>query len=87
MCGYVYILKTATGQQYIGSTKNVANRLREHERGKVISTKHKRPVALFAIRTFNDIKEAAVWEKKYKRSHGQLERDIRKGLFADVAVW
>ena len=59
---------------------NLERRMQEHENGLVFSTREKRPLRLFAFREFSDIKEAALWEKKYKGSHGQLERDIRKGI-------
>jgi hypothetical protein len=35
---------------------------------------------LVGWRYFEDIKDAAVWEKKYKNSHGQLERDLERGI-------
>ena len=80
MEGYVYILNTANGNKYIGSTINIERRYNEHAAGKVFSTKNKLPVTLIAFRKFSDIREAAMWEKKYKRSHGQLERDLKKGI-------
>ncbi|MBI2005100.1 GIY-YIG nuclease family protein [Patescibacteria group bacterium] len=80
MKGYVYILKVRNGNRYIGSTINLEKRVLEHMRGKVFSTKNKLPVTLMAYRFFEDVKEASLWEKKYKKSHGQLERDIKKGI-------
>jgi putative endonuclease len=80
MEGYVYILKTSDGNRYIGSTINLKRRFGEHSSGKVLSTRNKLPVTLVAYRTFTEIKEAALWEKKYKRSHAQLERDLKKGI-------
>lgn len=82
---FVYVLVTRDGTRYIGSTVNIDRRFREHTNGRVLSTKHKRPVRLFAVRTCSTISEAVLWEKKYKRSHGQLERDIRKGIVHVVA--
>lgn len=81
---YVYILKTKDGTKYTGSTTDLDRRIKEHEYGKVQYTKHRRLVTLYAYRVFNDIKEAAFWEKKYKRSSGQLRRDMDKGLFQVV---
>ena len=78
----VYILLTSVGTKYIGSTTNLARRLNEHNKGSVYSTKSKRPLKLFAFRKCSYIKEAALWERKYKRSHGQLERDLKKGIVA-----
>jgi len=74
----IYILQSLKdGNQYIGSTFNIDRRLSEHNRGKVKSTKRRRPLKLIGIRKFDNIADASLWEKKYKKSHGQLERDIR----------
>ncbi len=76
---YVYFLKSLRdGKKYIGSTKNLRKRIKEHLEGKVIATKHRRPLKLIGWREFDRIKDAALWEKKYKNSHGQLQRDINK---------
>ncbi len=82
--GYVYILKTTAGNRYIGSTINLERRYTEHRTGKVLPTKNKLQVTLLAYRKFSDVKEAAIWEKKYKQSHGQLERDVKKGILVGV---
>ncbi len=75
---YVYILKSKKdGKMYIGSTKNLRIRINEHMKGEVKSTKDRRPFKLIGWRQFNVAADAALWEKKYKRSHGQLERDIK----------
>lgn len=67
------------GNFYIGSTKDLEKRISEHERGWVKSTAYRRPLKFFGYREFSTIEEAAGWEKKYKKSHGQLERDIKNG--------
>jgi len=75
---YVYILKSKKdGRLYIGSTKNLKGRVKEHIIGSVPSTRYRRPLLLIGWREFNNIKDAVLWEKKYKNSHGQLERDIK----------
>lgn len=77
---YTYILiSEKDGNRYIGSTNNLTKRLEEHNKGYVLSTKSRRPLTLYAYRECETIKEASVWEKKYKNSHGQLERDIKNG--------
>ncbi len=78
---YVYILKSLKdNHNYIGSTVNLQKRINQHQGGLVTSTKNRLPVILYGFRKFDLIQEAAVWEKKYKRSHGQLLRDIKNGL-------
>lgn len=77
MC-YIYILKSKKDNNYyIGSTIDLQKRISEHSRGLVRSTKHRRPLVLIGCRKLDSIKKAALWERKYKRSHGQLERDIK----------
>jgi len=43
---YVYILKCINGTIYTGCTKNLQNRIKKHNQGKVIYTKDKLPVEL-----------------------------------------
>mgnify|MGYP003393998439 CR=1 FL=1 len=75
---YVYILVSNKDKcRYIGSTKNLKERIKAHFKGEVPSTKNRRPLVLFGWREFESIYEAVLWEKKYKNSHGQLERDIK----------
>jgi len=43
----VYLLKSfRDGKNYLGSTKDLRKRLKEHNSGKVRSTKHRRPFVL-----------------------------------------
>ncbi len=80
---YVYILQSLKdNHNYIGSTTDIKRRVKEHQKGLVKSTKNRLPLILYGFRKFDSIKEAAIWEKKYKRSHGQLLRDIKRGLMA-----
>ena len=77
---YVYILKSKNDEKYyFGSTKNIVRRLKEYKNGQVPSTKNRRPLRLIGWRKFESIFEAVMWEKKYKNSHGQFERDIKNG--------
>ncbi|MBM2820834.1 MAG: nuclease [Candidatus Berkelbacteria bacterium] len=77
---YIYILKSKKDNHlYIGSTINLKNRINEHLGGHVESTRYRRPLELIGWREFQTVIEAALWEGKYKRSHGQLERDIKSG--------
>jgi putative endonuclease len=77
---FVYILKSEKdNHRYIGVTKDLKNRFLQHMLGQVKSTKHRRPLKIVGCRAFGTIYEALVWEKKYKNSHGQLERDVKNG--------
>lgn len=82
---YVYLLLSLKdGKQYIGSSGDLKKRLEKHNKGYVISTKHRRPFILKGYQEFETIQEAVYYEKKYKRSHDSLRRAIEKGQFALV---
>lgn len=84
--GYVYILKSLKDKnKYIGSTINLEKRLKLHNQGQVQSTRNRRPLVLVAYQEFSSIQEAAALEKKYKRSHGSLDRAIKKGDFVIIS--
>lgn len=68
-------------KQYIDSAQDLLKRIKRHNLGLVKSTKNRRPLKLIAYRIFSDILEASIYEKKYKRSHEQLGRDIKSGKF------
>ena len=77
---YVYILLSEKdGNKYIGSTNDLNRRFERHNNGYVPSTKNRRPFALIGYQRFESVREAALYEKKYKRSHGALERSIKRG--------
>ena len=64
---YVYILEsTKDGRYYIGSTKNLDDRLRHHKSGLTYSTKRFGGVKLVFRQKFPSLKEARYIEKKLK---------------------
>lgn len=79
MKGFVYILKSLKdNKQYIGSTINPKNRMKEHNDGFVTSTKNRRPFVLKYILEYENIEKAAEMENKFKRSHDRLNRELKK---------
>ena len=68
---YVYILECADGNQYIGCTKNLEERLERHNDGYVPATKNRRPVKLVAYVMFNDKYKAFKFEKYLKSGSGR----------------
>lgn len=67
----VYILhSTVTDRYYIGSTKNVTRRLREHNAGKVKSTRSYRPYRVVYVEPMGKRTEALQRERKIKRYKG-----------------
>ncbi len=68
---YVYIIRSKTkGRYYTGSSKNVFERLKSHNKGKVRSTKSFRPWEIVCIETFENKSEALKREKQIKSYKG-----------------
>ena len=64
---YVYVLKsTKDTELYIGSTKDLKNRLTEHNSGKVFSTAPRRPFELVYYESYKNEKDARKREKSLK---------------------
>ena len=76
---YVYVLKSLKdGKLYIGSTDDISRRIAEHNRGKNISTKWRRPFKLIYFEEFRERKEARWREYKFKKSHDILKRAMEQ---------
>ncbi|MBI2096952.1 MAG: GIY-YIG nuclease family protein [Candidatus Sungbacteria bacterium] len=70
----VYVLRSLKdGNVYVGRTENLRERLEAHSKGKVDSTRERRPLKLIYFETSNNIKDAAhreiylktAWGKRY----------------------
>jgi len=73
----VYILKSLKDNNlYIGRTNNLKRRLREHEQGKVSSTKSRRPFVLLKTIAAASEEESVLLEKQYKK--GYKREEIRR---------
>lgn len=69
---YVYVLKSVNfGRRYIGFTRNVAKRLRQHNAGKTISTKPYLPWEVLFFEEFGTKEEALMREKFLKTGKGR----------------
>ena len=66
MKSYVYILECNNGPYYIGSTKNLERRLKEHNDGKSFYTKTRRPLKLKYTEEFDNYELAFKREKQLK---------------------
>ena len=83
---YVYLLLSEKdGDKYIGSTNNVVRRLKQHNEGNVLSTRFRLPMILIGYQEFRKVEDASAYEKKYKRSHGALDRSIKRGDFKIIS--
>ena len=80
---YVYILLSLRDQKfYIGRSDDLKRRKEEHDLGKVISTKHRRPLKLIFYESFSDKKDAIRREVYFKTSKGKstLKMMLRESL-------
>ncbi|MDP3991745.1 MAG: GIY-YIG nuclease family protein [Candidatus Colwellbacteria bacterium] len=69
---YVYALRSLKDNKfYVGSTKDLENRLSQHERGQVPSTKNRRPLKFIYCEISNSIKDATHREKYLKTAWGK----------------
>jgi putative endonuclease len=78
---YVYILKLADGEYYVGSTNDLKRRLEEHKKGHEISTKWRLPVVLQAYIAVKSESTARKLEKYLKTSSGKTT--LRKRILPD----
>ncbi|MFA5840178.1 MAG: GIY-YIG nuclease family protein [Candidatus Margulisiibacteriota bacterium] len=85
---FLYILRSCrNGKYYVGSTKDVQNRLDEHNSGKTKSTKALRPLELIYIETYQSNSEARKRElfiknrksRKYIESLLELNKSKENG--------
>jgi len=75
----VYVLKSLKdGRTYIGCTKDVENRIREHNAGEVKSTRARIPFVHWYKEEFIDKYEAFKRERLFKTAWGR--RQLRKIL-------
>jgi len=81
---YVYILKSEKdGKLYIGYTNDLKRRLEEHNSGKNISTKFRRPFELIYYEVYKsegDAKHREYMLKLFGRALGGLKRRIKLSL-------
>ena len=65
---YVYILQSEKNNRYyIGSTKDINVRFKQHNSGNVKSTKNNRPYKLACYQKYDSIEEAKFIEMKIKK--------------------
>ncbi len=81
---YVYLLKSKkNGTFYIGYTKNIGKRLKEHNAGLVEYTKKYKPWLLIYCESFLSLEDAKRREKNLKyfgKAYSQLKFRIRNSL-------
>ncbi|MCF8322272.1 MAG: GIY-YIG nuclease family protein [Flavobacterium sp.] len=69
---FVYVLKSELdGRPYKGHTENIDKRIKEHNSGRIISTKGYKPWKLVYFQTFQTRGEAVLREKYFKTGSGR----------------
>ncbi len=77
---YVYVLKSSsTGRLYIGQTKDLANRINEHNNGIARYTRNRGPWTLVHTEEYETRSEAMVRERMLKGGQGRewLKRKLK----------
>lgn len=80
---YTYVLKSEKSRKfYTGTTNNLKQRLEQHNKGLVTSTKHKRPLKLVYFEACSNSKDAYHREKYLKSGIGKryLRNRLKEGL-------
>ena len=81
---YVYILKSLKDNNlYTGSTNNLEKRLKEHNEGKVFSTKPRLPFEIIYYEAYKSESDARKRERNLKlrsRALAQLRKRIEESL-------
>jgi putative endonuclease len=69
---YIYVLKSLKdNKMYVGYTENLKSRFEQHSKGRVISTKERRPLKLIYSEACLDKKDAMHREKYLKTYLGK----------------
>ncbi len=70
---YVYVLLSLKdGKKYTGYTKDLSSRFEAHQKGKVVSTKHRRPFELIYFEGCLSQQDALKREKYLKTHYGKM---------------
>lgn len=70
---YIYVLRSIKdGKNYVGYTRNLKLRFEEHRKGKVDSTKNRRPFELIYYEVCLNQQDATHREKYLKTYHGKM---------------
>lgn len=80
---YTYVLKSKIdGKLYLGYTGDLRKRFKEHNSGRVVSTKSRKPFELIFYESFKNIRDAKRREKYFKTTKGKssLYQILRESL-------
>ena len=78
---YVYVLKNANDNLYVGYSSDLKQRLTNHNGGSVAATKHARPWRVLYYETYPSESSARDREKKLKQ-RGRAWQELKKRINA-----
>jgi putative endonuclease len=74
----VYVLRSKKdGNLYVGCTSNLSQRIEQHQKGDVRSTKGRLPMTLIYSEEYSDMYEAFRKERFYKTPKGKRELKLK----------
>lgn len=77
---YFYVLKSEKDlKYYYGSTTDLKNRFNDHNQGKVLSTKFRRPLRVIYFEAYETISQARQREQQVKYS-GSIRKQLHNRL-------
>ncbi|MGB4966121.1 MAG: GIY-YIG nuclease family protein [Microgenomates group bacterium] len=82
---YVYLLKDSGGKTYIGYSSDLKRRIKEHESGKVYTTKRMVKPKLVYYEAYSTSDEAKIRERKLKQ-YGSSYQGLMKRLEYNLGV-
>jgi predicted GIY-YIG superfamily endonuclease len=81
MNAFVYILESASGRLYVGSTDDLSRRLRQHAKGHTQTTRNLRTDNLVVAQGYQSPKDARAIEARIKKltRRDDIEKMIKDG--------
>jgi putative endonuclease len=78
----VYILLLENNQYYIGSTSNIKERIRQHNRGKTRGIKFSKPQKLVLVQEYDSVSESRKVEFRLKKLKNRkiIEKIVEDGF-------
>jgi len=68
---FVYIARCSDDSVYVGCTKDLQRRIKDHNSGKVKSTSYRRPITILSYLVFTEKYKAFYFEKYLKTGSGR----------------
>ncbi|MBJ7392052.1 MAG: GIY-YIG nuclease family protein [Chthoniobacterales bacterium] len=75
---FVYAIQSQCGRVYVGQTDDFEQRLSQHNKGQVKSTREDRPWHLLKIEAFPSREGARYFEWQLKKSRGRRSRWLQQ---------